>query len=468
MGDLTVRPGQAAAAAGPAATPQPPAPLGTAEVFRRYTDMIDVRQRSYVVIEPEVMALKALAPSAPVGPVGLRGTLPTGESWTQQRLTSAQARALEERGARVIEDVTFSAPQPAADEPFEADNTFARDIHEVQELNALGPAFEGKGGLFITVDTGVARHRDLPATTHFDSVFTDAPEDPQADVRRHGTHVSGSAVAHGDPATGGTRGMAPRAELAGVQVLGDNGRGSLASILRGIERAVDFGREHDGFVVVNMSLSAPARGNPEDDPMVQAVERAMREHGILFTLSAGNKGPGLGTIGTPGVTPLAITVGAMDHRNTESTADDVVARFSSRDREGGSKPTITARGVNVRSTLPNDAYGSMSGTSMASPITGGALLALGQGLLEMYRKGELRVDPRELVKSGEFQRIVAEASFDNPNVPANIEGAGDLRVMAAYRMFVARFGTANTTGPAPYVPRSRIVPVEPVGYRLPF
>lgn len=466
MGDLTVRPAQSIAA-GPATTPAAPTALGATDVLRRFSDMVDVRQRSYVVIEPEVMTLQA---PAPVGPVGLRGTLPTGEAWTQQRLTSAQARELQERGARVIEDIEFSVPQPtpSSDGPFEADNAFARDIHQVEELNALGPAFQGKGGLFVTVDTGVAPHRDLPATVRFDSVFTDAPEDPQADGRSHGTHVSGSAVARGNPETGGTRGMAPQADLAGVQVLGNDGRGSLASILRGIERAVDFGRERDGFVVVNMSLGASARGNVADDAMVQAIERAMREHGILFTISAGNRGPGLGTIGTPGVTPMAITVGAMDHRNTESTSDDVVARFSSRDREGGSKPNITARGVNVRSTMPNNAYGSMSGTSMASPVAGGALLALGQGLLQMYRDGDLRVDPRELVKTGEFQRIVAEASLDNPNVPANVEGSGDLRVMAAYRMFVDRFGTANTTGPAPYVPRRSQQPAEQARYQLPF
>ena len=458
MGDTTVRPAPSAIVApgtvSAAAEPASPAPATS--IIRRFTDLIDLRQRSYIVFaDPNVLPLQA-----PKG-FTMHGRSPTGESWTTARLTSGQARALQERGVRVVEDVEFTVPQPEpSPDEIEANNAFARDIHQVGELNALGPAFEGEGGLFITVDTGVATHRDLPPTVRFDNVYTDAPEDPQADVRRHGTHVSGSAVARGNPETGGTRGMAPRASLAGVQVLQDNGRGNLSAILRGIERAVEFARAHDGFVVVNMSLGAPARGDVANDPMVQAIERATREHGILFTISAGNSGPGLGTIGTPGVTPSAITVGAMDHRDTPTTSDDVVARFSSRDREGGPKPTLTARGVNVRSTLPGDTYGNMSGTSMASPVTGGATLALGQGLLAMYRRGELRVDPRELVKTGEFQRIVAEAALDNPRVASNHEGAGDLRIMAAYRLFVERFGTANTAGPAPYVPASR--------YRTPF
>jgi hypothetical protein len=189
--------------------------------------------------------------------------------------------------------------------------------------------------------------------------------------------------------------------------------------------------------------------------MVQAIERATAEHGILFTISAGNLGPRPGTIKTPGTAPSAITVGAMDHRESLATNDDRVAWFSSRDRDGGSKPNLVADGVGVRSTVPGDCYQWFDGTSDAAPMVGGGALALGQGLLAMYRRGELRVDPRELVKSGEFQRILAETSLDNPNVPANVEGAGDLRLMAAQRAFVQRFAMRNTMGPAPY-------------YRVPF
>jgi subtilisin family serine protease len=431
-----------------------------AALQQRLIDLVDFRRNPYVVFAEPTAAPTLQAPKTK-GP--LRGTSPTGEPWTTARLTSGEMHDLQQRGVRVLDDYEITVPTSAPatpNAPIEADNLLARDVHEVTELNALGPAFEGEGGLFISVDSGVARHRDLPPTVHFDNVYTDALEDEQADGGRHGTHTSGSAVARGNPETGGTRGMAPRAQLAGVQVLDERGRGNLSSVLRGIERAVDFAREHDGFVVVNMSLGSPARGNPADDPMVQAIERAAREHGILFTISAGNRGPGEGTIGTPGVTPLAITVGAMDHNGTLDPADDKVARFSSRDVPGGLKPTLVARGVNVRSTIPGDGYAIFNGTSMATPITGGAALALGQGLLDMYRRGQLRVDPRELVKTGEYQRLIAEATLDNPAVPANIEGAGDLRIMRAYRLITQLYGTSTTTGPAPYIPPPRTVPAD--------
>ncbi len=407
-------------------------------------------ERNYLVFADKPLVLPLLRKPEAKG-YQLRGISPTGERWTTARLSEAEALSLRQSGLRVVEDHEVGAPpQPVVPDVIEPANVFARDVHQLNELNALGPAFEGEGGLFVSVDSGVALHRDLPPTIHFDSIFTEALEDPQSDSNKHGTHTSGSAVARGNPAEGGIRGMAPRAQLAAVQVLDSNNRGTVGSTLRGIERAVDFARLHpDAFVVVNVSIAARPRLAPADDPMVQAIERATREHGILFTLAAGNTGPELDSIQTPGTAPAALTFGAMVHSRTRPGGEDYVARFSARDREGGPKPNLVARGYYVRSTVPNDRYESLQGTSMAAPIGGGASLALGQGLLEMYRRGELRVDPRELVKTGQFQAIIEEAATDNPEVLSHVEGSGDLRIMNAYRLFVDRFATRSAPPAAP-------------------
>ncbi|MGZ4778689.1 MAG: S8 family serine peptidase [Thermoanaerobaculia bacterium] len=74
-----------------------------------------------------------------------------------------------------------------------------------------------------------------------------------------------------------------------------------------------------------------------------------------------------------------LTVGATSSSPDPVTLKPTIASFSSRGptRDGRVKPEISAPGVNVRSTLPNDSYGNESGTSMASPLTAGtgALLA---------------------------------------------------------------------------------------------
>jgi subtilisin family serine protease len=342
------------------------------------------------------------------------------------------------QGYRLYEDRAFVAPEPMPSaEP--AVDTLA-NIHQVLDLNALGPEWEGEGGLFISVDSGVAPHPDLPLADHFDNFFTDAPEDKQADAGTHGTHTTGSAIGRGDPARGGVRGAAPRARLDAVQVLDANGRGTESSVLRGLERAIEWAKEHDGFVVINLSLGGLPATTIANDPLVQTMERATREHGILFSAAAGNEGPFPGTLGRLGLAPSAVTVGALDHKDTVDPADDRIAIFSSRGNGWEGKPNIVARGVGVRSSVPGDGYATYKGTSMASGIVGGGLLALGQGLLTMYRRGELRVDPRELVRSGEFQRIVAEASYDNPRISRDAEGSGDLRLMKARELFVQRYG----------------------------
>lgn len=398
---------------------------------------------------------------------GLRGTLPSGESWSEASVTPDEARSLEAKGAEVVENAPMGLPEgetPALEAP-PGFNAMARDIHGVDELARRGPEWEGEGGLFICIDTGVAVHKDLNAPARFDSVYTPAASDPQHDGNGHGTHVYGSALAHGDPESGGTRGMAPRATGMAIQVLGDNGRGNTALTLKGIERAVEWAKEWDGPVVVGISISGKA-GDPARDPVVRAINDATRRYGILFTISAGNKGrDGVGTIGTPGTAGTALTIGAMNHNGTTDIADDAVADFSSRDVPTGAKPNVTARGVRVRSTYLNDGYAFLNGTSMAQPVAGGGLLAVLTGLEQKFVRGEISVSPRELVRRGEFQRMVEQTAQPLPGVPRNVGGAGDLRLVALADAVSSNYKRTPRRRPAPYYPR----PTPPrLRYTTPF
>ncbi len=462
MSDLSVR-----ATSGTSVPPRPAeARAGTgpsAEV--RSSDTIDTSARDYIVFG-DVSKLTLRAPA--MQGVQMRGALPGDDAWRTARMTPTEAAELIAQGYRVHEDSpTAASPTTPATTPV---SDALANIHEAQSLNALGPEWQGEGGLFISLDSGVAPHRDLPPIERSDNVFTEAPEDPPADPTSHGTHTTGSAVGRGDPAEGGVRGAAPRARLMAVQVLDATGRGTESSTLRGLERAVEWARQHDGFVVINVSLSGSSTVHRDRDPLVQFIERATREHGILFSIAAGNEGPFPGYLGRLGLAPSAITVAAMDHKGTVDTNDDRIAPFTSRGNGWENKPNISARGVAVRSTIPGDGYSALNGTSMAAGINGGGVLALGQGLLAMHRRGELREDPRDLVRRGEFQRIVAEASYDNPRIGDEREGSGDLRLMSAREMFVQRFGTKHTQGPAPYFPRHRLPTgvLPPAGYQPPF
>jgi serine protease AprX len=140
--------------------------------------------------------------------------------------------------------------------------------------------------------------------------------------------------------------------------------------------------------VLNMSfgvaLDMPSRLNPLD----RAVKVAWNA-GIVVVVSAGNDGPGNGTILSPGDAPEVITVGALDDNGTVVSADDTMTEFSSvgpTKVDGWFKPDLVASGrsvVSVRaanSTIDllypgariDTAYFAGSGSSFSSAITAGA------------------------------------------------------------------------------------------------
>lgn len=124
-------------------------------------------------------------------------------------------------------------------------------------------------------------------------------------ITYHGTHVSGTVAAQSKnnvelPA----QGVAPGVNLYNYRVLGPYGTGYSDGIIGGIDKAVQ-----DGMKVINLSLGAQ-RNDPLSAEAV-AINNATLA-GVTCVISAGNSGPGAGSLGTPGASALAITVGASD------------------------------------------------------------------------------------------------------------------------------------------------------------
>jgi subtilisin family serine protease len=190
-----------------------------------------------------------------------------------------------------------------------------------------------------------------------------------ADYTGHGTHVAGIVAGDGDGSDGRYRGVAPNASLLDARVVGPSG-GRTSWIVDGLEWAVEEGAD-----VASLSLGGGVDGN---EPLVAAVERASA-NGTVVVVAAGNDGEA-GSVGSPGVAPSAVTVGAYD----DATAE--LAAFSSRGPAEGPtplKPDLLAPGVDVVSACGGgaacggDPYTSRSGTSMATPhVSGVAALAL--------------------------------------------------------------------------------------------
>lgn len=235
----------------------------------------------------------------------------------------------------------------------------------------------GKGIRVAILDTGIDyTHPDLggcfgsgcKVVDGYDFVNEDG--DPMDD-HGHGTHVAGIVAANGM-----LKGVAPDATLLAYKVLDESGIGRAADVIAAIEAATDpdAAPSTPGSAdVINLSLSSDNAPTPED-PLAMAVDAAVRA-GVVVVVSAGNQGPDCETIRSPGVAPLALTVGSTDK-------SDNMARSSSRGPIAGFykliKPDILAPGVHIISTAVAGEYRRMSGTSMAAPHVAGAAALIKQ------------------------------------------------------------------------------------------
>lgn len=251
---------------------------------------------------------------------------------------------------------------------------------------AQAQGYTGKDVGIAILDTGVYPHPDLTRPRNRLIAFKDFVNGKNIpyDDNGHGTFVAGIAAGNGYASRGKYKGVAPQANIVGVKVMDARGDGNTSDIVAGMQWVVDNAAKYN-IKVLSLSLGAAPSASAKRDALSSAVDGVWRR-GILVVAAAGNDGPKLNTINTPGINPRIITVGASDDKRTVSTSDDSVADFSSRGPGRGriNKPDIVAPGVKIHSLNtdtdykadgrpkePHPSYTTMSGTSMSTPIVSG-------------------------------------------------------------------------------------------------
>ncbi|QKE73432.1 S8 family serine peptidase [Arthrobacter citreus] len=194
----------------------------------------------------------------------------------------------------------------------------------VEKLHEEG--FTGKGVKVGILDTGIDyNHPDLKGAFKGGYDFVDNDNDPmettyadwkksgqaelgsngEAYYTEHGTHVAGIIAGQGkNDGDLSVTGVAPDADIYSYRVLGPYGGGYTSAILAGLDKAVS-----DGMDIINMSLGADY--NDPLYPTSIAVNNAVLA-GVTAIVAAGNSGNSMYSLGAPGNSPLAITVGASD------------------------------------------------------------------------------------------------------------------------------------------------------------
>lgn len=257
-----------------------------------------------------------------------------------------------------------------------------KDVLQLEKVHDMG--ITGKGVTVAVIDTGIYPHEDYKSRIiGWKDMVNDRPN--PYDDNGHGTHCAGLVLGDGHQAGGRFQGSAPEANLVGIKVLSGEGGGAMSDVIRGVEWAIE-NKEKYNIKVISMSLGAPSFQKEKYDLVSKAVAKAW-DAGILPVIAAGNSGPFLETVGTPGNSAKALTIGAYDDKNTADLADDTMAFFSSRGpttRDRTVKPDLASPGVQLVSTLSKnstidhaniprygDDYILLSGTSMATPVAAG-------------------------------------------------------------------------------------------------
>ncbi|MGP3925620.1 S8 family peptidase [Streptomyces sp. 8N616] len=208
------------------------------------------------------------------------------------------------------------------------------------------PDSGGSGATAYIIDTGVrTSHQDFGgrARSGWDFIDNDATAN---DGHGHGTHVAATVA-------GTSYGVAKRANVVAVRVLDDEGSGTTAQVIAGIDWVVKNAKKP---AVANMSLGGVA------SPSLDTAVRNAIASGVTFAVAAGNDGLPA-DLTSPARVKEAITVGATEKNDSR-------AWFSN----WGGTVDLFAPGVDITSAWNSSdtASDTISGTSMAAPHTAGA------------------------------------------------------------------------------------------------
>jgi serine protease len=304
----------------------------------------------------------------------------------------------------------------------------------------------GEGVVVAVIDTGVAYENfgkfheveDLKGTEYVDPYdFVD--NDPHAnDDHAHGTHVAGTIAQRTNNGIG-VAGVAYKAKIMPLKVLGASGSGSVA----GIADAIRFAADHHADII-NMSLGGPFPSRI----MKKAVEYAHKK-GVVIVAAAGNESRN--KVGYPAAYPGVIAVAATQYdesttfySNSGKDVDIAAPGGNTRvDQNGDGKPDGVLQNTIETGQPTKSGYFAFMGTSMASPhVAGVAALVVQQGIHDPDQVEKILTETARQPKAQKYERDRYGAGIvDAPAAIAKARGqAGAARTASEERRWGSELG----------------------------
>ena len=298
--------------------------------------------------------------------------------------------------------------------------TIEWNILRVNADDVWGMGITGEGAVIGDLDTGVQwdhpalklHYRgcqdDACTTVDHNYNWYESPAGSQVpyDTGNHGTHTMGTIV--GDDGAGNQIGMAPGAEWIACPGIGSPLVGPFECFEFFLAPTKLDGTEPRPDLAPHVISNSWSSSGTDYHAAIQALYAA----GIFYSKSGGNTGSACNTITNPGQWPEVTAAAAF-------SSSDAIASFSSRGpvylgHDAVMKPDIAAPGVNVRSSVPNNLYSLMSGTSMACPHVTGAVALLISANPELAGQIDIL---QKLLKQAAEPKIDAQCTpyVDHPN-----------------------------------------------------
>ncbi len=231
------------------------------------------------------------------------------------------------------------------------------------------------------IDTGLdCDHPEFASSKIVGEMDMTGEEMPRIDLHGHGTHVTGTAAADGR--TGKVAGVVWDCSIMPIRVMNAGGGIATNWLGKGMRHVADYlAANPDDYdaAVVNMSIGGRGYSYFFKDCIDYAFEK-----NVLLVTAAGNDSKRV--LSYPSAYNGVVCVAA-------TKPNDMKASFSTT----GKWNSVGAPGVSIWSTVPGG-YGSMQGTSMASPHVCGAaalLLSKDPDLTPIEVKNRLEATVRE-------------------------------------------------------------------------
>ena len=223
----------------------------------------------------------------------------------------------------------------------------------------------------IWVNTGeiVGDGIDNDGNGYIDDIYGWNCSDSNGDVSyvsNHGVHVAGIVSAVTDNSKG-VASVARNAKIASIKIFNSSGKSTLSYIIEGI----NYAKKND-INIINCSFGTTGWGDKTVESFKSLFEAVPN---IFFVIAAGNTTSfSQADNDKVAVYPSQLT---KDLDNVISVANTTSSdELSSTSHYGATSVDIAAPGTVIYSTIPTSSYGTMSGTSMATPMVASAVAVM--------------------------------------------------------------------------------------------